>query len=95
CRFSEMADGVLTKAPQVLVKAAVPAKPPLEQLPGVQAQIARTREVLGDEALINVRYSGTEPVVRVMIQGNDQTVEVLNREAEKILEAVVAETGDQ
>ena len=95
CRFSEMADGVLTKAPQVLVKAAVPAKPPLEQLPGVQAQIARTREVLGDEALINVRYSGTEPVVRVMIQGNDQTVEVLNREAEKILEAVVAEIGDQ
>ena len=95
CRFSEMADGVLTKAPQVLVKAAVPAKPPLEQLPGVHAQIARTREVLGDEALINVRYSGTEPVVRVMIQGNDQTVEVLNREAEKILEAVVAEIGDQ
>ena len=95
CRFSEMADDVLTKAPQVLVKAAVPAKPPLEQLPGVHAQIARTREVLGDEALINVRYSGTEPVVRVMIQGNDQTVEVLNREAEKILEAVVAEVGDQ
>ena len=95
CRFSEMAEDVLTKAPQVLVKAAVPAKPPLEQLPGVQAQIARTREVLGDEALINVRYSGTEPVVRVMIQGNDQTVEVLNREAEKILEAVVAEIGDQ
>ena len=95
CRFSEMAEDVLTKAPQVLVKAAVPAKPPLEQLPGVQAQIARTREVLGDEALINVRYSGTEPVVRVMIQGNDQTVEVLNREAEKILEAVVAEVGDQ
>ncbi|MCB0258049.1 MAG: hypothetical protein KDI55_30370, partial [Anaerolineae bacterium] len=94
CHFSEMADDVLTKAPQVLVKATVPAKPPLEQLPGVQAQIARTREVLGDEALINVRYSGTEPVVRVMIQGNDQTVEVLNREAEKILEAVVAETGD-
>ena len=95
CHFSEMADDVLTKAPQVLVKAAVPAKPPLEQLPGVQAQIARTREVLGDEALINVRYSGTEPVVRVMIQGNDQTVAVLNREAEKILEAVVAEVGDQ
>lgn len=89
CRFSELADSVLTKAPQVLLKAAVPAKPPLESLPGVQTQIARTREALGEDALINVRYSGTEPVVRVMIQSADEPVEVLQREAQSILDAVV------
>ena len=94
CRFSELADSVLTKAPQVLVKAAVAAKPPLESLPGVQTQITRTRSVLGDDALINVRYSGTEPVVRVMLQGNGQPVETLHAEAKRLLEAVVTETGN-
>lgn len=95
CRFSELADSVLTKAPQVLVKASVPAKPPLESLPGVQAQIARTREVLGEDALINVRYSGTEPVVRVMLQGAGQSMETLHAEADRLLEAVVTGIGDQ
>ena len=90
CRFSELAASVLTKAPQVLLKAAVPAKPPLESLLAVQAQIARARAALGDDALINVRYSGTEPVVRVMIQSADLPVEALQSEAQAILDQVVA-----
>ncbi len=88
--FSDLASTVLTKAPQVLEKAAVPSKPPLEDLPAVQAQIQRSRETLGPNTLINVRYSGTEPVVRVMIQGADQPVEELKREAQAILHEVVA-----
>ena len=68
----------------------MPSKPPLEDLPAVQAQIQRSRETLGPNTLINVRYSGTEPVVRVMIQGADQPVEALQREAQAILDEVVA-----
>jgi phosphoglucosamine mutase len=89
-RFSEMASGVLVKVPQVLDKAKVPAKPPLESLPEVQMQIARTHRTLGPDTLINVRYSGTEPVVRVMIQGAGQSQDSLQREAGSILRAVVA-----
>ncbi len=96
CRFSELADSVLTKAPQVLVKGGCPRQAAArDHCRPCRRRSPAPREALGDDALINVRYSGTEPVVRVMIQGNDQTVEVLNREAEKILEAVVAEIGDQ
>jgi phosphoglucosamine mutase len=88
-RFSELASTVLGKVPQVLDKAKVSAKPPLETLPGVQAQIIRTHQVLGPDTLVNVRYSGTEPVVRVMIQGAGQAPEALQREARAILESVV------
>jgi phosphoglucosamine mutase len=88
--FSDLASSVLTKVPQVLEKATVPSKPPLEDLPAVQAQIQRSRDTLGPDTLINVRYSGTEPVVRVMIQGADQPVEALQREAQAILDEVVA-----
>lgn len=88
--FSDLASHVLTKAPQVLVRAEVPAKPSLESLPAVQAQIQRSQDALGSDTLINVRYSGTEPVVRVMIQGAGQTDEALQREAQAILDEVVA-----
>ncbi len=88
--FSDLAGRVLTKAPQVLVKAEVPSKPPLEELPAVQAQIQRSRDALGPDTLINVRYSGTEPVVRVMIQSADRPVEALEHEAQAILDEVVA-----
>ncbi len=94
--FSELASSVLTKVPQVLEKATVPAKPPLEDLPAVQKQIERTCESLGPDTLINVRYSGTEPVVRVMIQGAGHSLDVLHREARAILQAVVTSvSGDR
>ena len=92
--FSEMA-AVLSKVPQVLDKAKVPAKPPLESLPSVQAQISRSHHNLGPDTLVNVRYSGTEPVVRVMIQGAGQSIETLQREARAILDAVVADISQQ
>ncbi|MEA3337510.1 MAG: phosphoglucosamine mutase [Chloroflexota bacterium] len=89
-RFSELAC-FLTKVPQVLDKAPVPAKPSLETLSGVQAQIERSHELLGPDTLINVRYSGTEPVVRVMIQGAGQPLDALKRETQQILQTIVAE----
>jgi phosphoglucosamine mutase len=91
--FSDLASRVLTKVPQVLEKATVPSKPPLEDLALVQAQIQHSHDVLGPDTLINVRYSGTEPVVRVMIQGAGLPIEALRREAQRILAAVVASVG--
>ncbi len=62
----------MTKYPQVLVNVRVKSKPPLDQIPEIQEQVERSRAALGDTARILLRYSGTENLARVMIEGVDQ-----------------------
>ena len=76
----------MTKYPQVLINVRVPYKPPLEQLPQVQAQLARSQSALGDRARILLRYSGTENLARVMIEGSD--AELIAREANAIAQVI-------
>ena len=76
--LSELA-ACMTKYPQVLINVRVPRKPPLEQLPQIQTQIARSQSALGERARILLRYSGTENLARVMIEGNDPAL--IEREA--------------
>ncbi len=76
----------LTKYPQVLINVRVPSKPPLEELPAVNAQLERSQAVLGDGARILLRYSGTENLARVMIEGPEQAA--IAREAEAIAAAI-------
>ncbi len=63
----------MKKYPQVLVNVPVPRKPPLETLPQIQTQLEQARSALGDGARILLRYSGTEDLARVMIEGADAT----------------------
>ena len=63
--------GCMKKYPQVLVNVRVPRKPPLEQLPQVQTRVEQSRAALGDGARVLLRYSGTENLARVMIEGSD------------------------
>lgn len=65
---SELAS-VMTRFPQVLVNVRVKQKKPLDELPTVNKLIKNAEKKLGDEGRILVRYSGTEPKVRVMIEG--------------------------
>ena len=58
--------------PQVLVNVPVRAKPALEDYPAIVATIQRAEETLGTEGRVLVRYSGTEPLLRVMIEGPDE-----------------------
>ena len=69
--LSELA-GAVERVPQVLVNLRVRSKPPLSDLPEVTAAIASVEAELGDEGRVLVRYSGTEPKARVMIEGRDQ-----------------------
>ncbi len=57
--------------PQVLVNERVASKPSLESLPNYQAAHARAMEDLAGRGRILVRYSGTENLVRVMVEGED------------------------
>ncbi len=58
--------------PQLLVNERVSAKPPLESLPRYQAALAQATRDLNGRGRILVRYSGTENLVRVMVEGEDQ-----------------------
>jgi len=58
--------------PQLLLNQKVAAKPPLDSLPRYQAALAKASEALGGRGRILVRYSGTENLVRVMVEGEDE-----------------------
>ena len=64
--------GVMIALPQVLVNVRVEQRKALEEVPAVAKVIAGIEEQLGDSGRVLVRYSGTEPLLRVMIEGQDK-----------------------
>jgi phosphoglucosamine mutase len=60
--------------PQVLLGVTVPHKPALETLPVLQQAIQDKEQQLHGTGRILVRYSGTEPLLRVMVEGQDGRV---------------------
>lgn len=57
--------------PQILLNEKVGSKPPLDSLPDYQAAHAKAMQDLQGRGRILVRYSGTENLVRVMVEGED------------------------
>ena len=77
--------------PQVLVNVRVREKRPFEQLAGLQLLARRIEEELGDRGRLLLRYSGTEPLARVMIEGPSESEVRANAAA--LAEAIEAELG--
>lgn len=77
--------------PQVLVNVRVGDKPPLEELPAVTAAVRRIEERLGAEGRLVLRYSGTEPLARVMLEGRNQ--EEIEELAQEVAQAIRREIG--
>jgi phosphoglucosamine mutase len=63
----------LTKYPQLIVNIKVKSKPWLEEIKPLQEKVREIREILGEEGRLIVRYSGTEPLLRIMIEGRDES----------------------
>jgi phosphoglucosamine mutase len=74
--------------PQALVNVKVPKKPPLEGLPDLQRVIASVEARFGAEGRVLVRYSGTEPKARVLVEGPDP--KATEASAQEIADALVA-----
>ena len=69
--LSELVRG-LEEYPQVLVNVRVREKPAFEEFPGITAAVRAARDRLGDEGRLDLRYSGTEPLARIMVEARDQ-----------------------
>jgi len=72
--------------PQVIVNVRVKEKPPLESIGKVVEALREARTSLGDNGRIVLRYSGTEPLVRVMVEAEEASD--VKRFSESIAQAV-------
>jgi phosphoglucosamine mutase len=69
--LAELADDLVTY-PQVLLNVRVRERVDLQSVPAVAQTIARVEERVADHGRLLVRYSGTEPLLRVMLEGRDE-----------------------
>ncbi len=66
--LSELAT-VMTLSPQHMINVDVASKPPLEEIPEIQAAVASAEAELKDAGRVLIRYSGTQAYCRVMVEG--------------------------
>jgi phosphoglucosamine mutase len=77
--------------PQRLVNVRVRNRKPLDELPGVTAEIRAAEASFGDAGRVLVRFSGTEPLARVMVEGPD--LERVESFANRIASQIRVELG--
>jgi phosphoglucosamine mutase len=61
----------MKKYPQVMINVPVAGRVNLEEFPAVATAVAKVEEQLGERGRVLLRPSGTEPKVRVMVEGDD------------------------
>lgn len=88
-RLSELVEG-FQRLPQVLLNVPVASKRPIEDLPSIQAALRKLEAEFNGRGRVLIRYSGTEPKARVMVEGEDarrvsEAAEELSRELRRAL----------
>ena len=71
--LSELA-GIIDMFPQILNSLEIKEKRPFEQIPGLVELVRESEKILAGKGRINLRYSGTELLARVMVEGEDETL---------------------
>ncbi len=89
-QLSELAQ-VMIALPQVLLNVRVAERRDLDDCPGVQKAIAAVEAKLGNDGRVLIRYSGTEPLLRIMLEGPDKVQ--ITEMANDIAAAVTSEIG--
>ncbi len=81
---------LLTLFPQELINIKVNEKIPFEDCPDVQKSLKHAQELLGDKGRVLLRYSGTEKLARVMVEGENG--DIIKELAQEIAQAVEKNT---
>jgi phosphoglucosamine mutase len=82
---------ILVKYPQAQRNLRVSRKPPFSELPAVGASVDQAERALEGKGRVLLRYSGTEPKVRLLIEGRDAAQ--INALADQIADALQAAIG--
>ena len=69
--LSELA-GIMSVFPQILINVPVSEKPDIATVAEIQDMVEQVESRLGDEGRVLIRYSGTQPLCRVMVEGPSQ-----------------------
>jgi phosphoglucosamine mutase len=77
--------------PQRLVNVRIKSRKPLSELPAVNEEIRAAERDFGDAGRVLVRFSGTEPLARVMVEGPD--LERVEAAAARIAAAIERDLG--
>jgi phosphoglucosamine mutase len=88
--LSEMTAG-FKQYPQILLNVGVREKVPFDEIASIRAAVEEVEELLSQKGRLLLRYSGTEPLARVMIEGENQ--EQIENYAAKIAGAIERAIG--
>ena len=89
--LSELTGGFV-RYPQILVNVRVREKVPFEDVPEIRAEAENIENALGERGRLLLRYSGTEPLARVMIEGEKQ--DEINRQANNLAKIIREKLAD-
>ncbi len=81
----------LKKYPQAQRNLRVKQKPPIEQLPEVMKLVGEAEQELSGKGRVLLRYSGTEPKIRLLIEGREFAQ--IDRQANRIADAIQTAIG--
>ena len=81
----------LTKYPQAQRNLRVKSKPPLTELPSVMKLVSETEKELSGKGRVLLRYSGTEPKIRLLIEGRE--LDKIDKHANRIADAIEQAIG--
>ncbi len=82
---------IMTVFPQILINVPVDVQPDIQTIPAIRDAVKQMEDLLGDEGRVLIRYSGTQPLCRVMVEG--PSFEATRTGAETIAAAVRASIG--
>jgi phosphoglucosamine mutase len=84
--LSDLSD-IMDQYPQKLVNVRIKERRRLEDFPAVTQQIRKVERKLGEKGRLLVRFSGTEPLVRVMVEGEDEKeIQILAEETARVID---------
>ena len=82
---------IMTIFPQILMNVNVVRKPDLNNIPEIKEAIAWVETALGEKGRVLVRYSGTEPICRVMVEG--PTADITNAYCRELADVIRKSIG--